>query len=74
MKGEITPRGVVAKKKYKPVAKKVKPLNNITRQYRIIREIKRGSIRKDAELARVPPKFNRWGDIWQKGKNGRKES
>jgi hypothetical protein len=41
MKGEITPRGVVAKKNYKPVVKKVKPVvTTLPGQYRIIREIK----------------------------------
>ena len=38
--GMVTMKGVVTKKKYKPVAKKVKPvITNLPGQYRIMREI-----------------------------------
>jgi hypothetical protein len=62
MKGEITPWGVVAKKKYKLVVKKVKPVvTTLPGQYRIIREIKEDPLEKMPELARVPPRFRLMG-------------
>jgi hypothetical protein len=62
MKEEITPQGVVAKKKYKPVAKKVKlVVTTLPGQYRIVREIKGDPLEKMPELARVPPKFKLMG-------------
>jgi hypothetical protein len=69
MKGEITPWGVVAKKKYKLVAKKVKPVvTTLPGQYRIVREIKGDPLEKMPELARVPPKFKLMGRYMEERK------
>ena len=56
--GIVTRKGVVTKKKYKPVAKKVKPIiAKLPGQYRIIRDIKGDPLENMPNLEKVPPSF-----------------
>ena len=56
--GIVTRKGVVTKKKYKPVAKKVKPIiAELPGQYRIIRDIKGDPLENMPNLEKVPPSF-----------------
>ena len=56
--GIVTRKGVVTKKKYKPVAKKVKPIiAELPGQYRIIRDIKGDLLENMPALEKVPPTF-----------------
>ena len=64
--GIVTMKGVVTKK-YKPVAKKVKPvIVNLLGQYRIIREIQGDPLENMPVLEKVPHHSNQWEDTWQK--------
>ena len=56
--GIVTRKGMVTKKKYKPVAKKVKPIiAELPGQYRIIRDIKGDLLENMLGLKNVPPPF-----------------
>jgi hypothetical protein len=56
--GIVTMKGVVTKKKYKPVVKKVRPvIANLPGQYRIIRQIKGNLLENMPVLEKVPPPF-----------------
>ena len=56
--GIVIRKGVVTKKKYKPVAKKVKPIiAELPGQYRIIKNIKGDPLENMPNLGKVPPAF-----------------
>ena len=56
--GIVTRKDVVTKKKYKPVAKKVKPIiAKLPGQYRIIRDIKCDPLENMPDLEKVPLPF-----------------
>jgi hypothetical protein len=56
--GIVERKGVVTKKKYKPVVKKVKPIiADLPGRYRIIREIKGNPLGNMPTLEKVPPPF-----------------
>ena len=58
VEGIVKRKGVVTKKKYKPVAKKVKPVvTELPGKYRIIREIKGDPLANMPVLGKVPPPF-----------------
>ena len=60
--GIVTMKGVVTKKKYKPMAKKVKPvIASLPGQYRIIREIQGDPLENMPVLEKVPPPFKPTG-------------
>ena len=60
--GIVTMKGVVTKKKYKPMAKKVKPvIASLPGQYRIIREIQGDPLENMPFLEKVPPPFKPMG-------------
>ena len=56
--GIVTRKGMVTKKRYKPVAKKVKPIiAKLPGQYRIIRDIKDNPLENMPNLKKVPLSF-----------------
>ena len=63
------PRAVLASRKYKPVAKKVKPiLGELPQKFRIIRDIKGDPLKDMPKLSTNPPEFEPVGRYTQERK------